>query len=179
MTIADVSVGFSKIFDALFSNPSVWWVLTPIVVLWVAMEVYFGEYKREQLGFSSALANGISLSWIALSSLRLFFAEGFSTNALEFYALLFFLFYGLLVVFISFRHLFSARLVNIIAAPSVIYFFSTLSVLWGGELLTISIPVITALGILFVIILFFFFLLKRQLGILGEIEAVKHAGKQQ
>lgn len=175
MNIADLLFGFLEIRTALFSDPSIWWVLAPIVVLWVSMEVYFGEYKREQLGFSSALANGISLSWIAFSALRLFFSSGLTINSPEFYALGFFALYGVSVVLISFRHAISARVINFIAAPSIIYFFSTLAVLWGENLLQISTPVIAALIIVFIIIWIFFAALKRQLGILGEIEAVRHA----
>jgi len=176
MNIAELFSGFGAIREALFTDLSLWWVLAPIVVLWVSMEVYFGEYKREQLGFSSALANGISLSWIAFSALRLFFSEGFSIGAPEFYALAFFAIYGVFVVVIAFRHAFSPRVVNYLAAPSLIYLFSTLAVLWGQNLLEISIPVLAALLIILAIIWGFFALLKRQLGILGEIEAVRRAG---
>lgn len=175
MNVADLFSGFAAIREALFTDLSIWWVLAPIVVLWVSMEVYFGEYKREKLGFSSALANGISLSWIAFSALRLFFSSGLDTNSAEFYALGFFALYGVLVVILSFRHAISARVVNWIAAPSIIYFFSTLAVLWGENLLQISTSVLLALAILFIIIWSFFAIVKRQLGILGEIEAVRHA----
>jgi hypothetical protein len=70
--INDIGAGFYDIGLALTSDLGVWWLLIPIFLLWIAMEVYFGEYKQERMGFSSTLANGVTLFWISLTSFRIF-----------------------------------------------------------------------------------------------------------
>ena len=178
MIFNQLLLGFGEIGHALVRDLSVWWVLTPIFLLWISMELYFGEYKQEQLGFSSALANGVSLAWVSVTSLRLFtFEEGLQLT-LQFLILLFFLLYSVIIIWASFMHTFSPQGVSILASTSLIYFFSTLSVLWGQRLLTINIGIVSAFIILFLLIYLLLFVIKRQLGVLGEIETVKYAGNQ-
>lgn len=47
-----ILIGFIEVKTALTADLGVWWVLAPLVALWILMEIYFGEYKQERLGFS-------------------------------------------------------------------------------------------------------------------------------
>ena len=81
------------------------------------------------------------------------------------------------MVWAAFWHRLSEHTTSIVASPSIVYFFSTLSVLWGQRLLEVTLPIGIALFLLFVVIFFIFFLIKRKLGFLGELETVKHVGE--
>lgn len=177
MTFQDLLFAFQEILDAFAKDFSIWWVLTPIFLLWIFMELYFGEYKHEEFGFSSSLANGVSLLWISVTSLHIFFLDGPLVISLRFFLLFFFLCYGLFIIWAAFWHRFSEHVTGVIASPSIVYFFSTLSVLWSQRLLDITLSIGVALLFLFVLIFLTFFLIKRQMGFLGELETVKNIGK--
>ena len=37
--------GFKEIFSSPFRDLSILWLLIPIILFWLVMEVYFGRYK--------------------------------------------------------------------------------------------------------------------------------------
>ena len=162
-----------QIRDAFTTDLGVWWFLAPVFLLWIAMEVYLGEYKKEQWGFSSSLANSISFTWINIVSLRFIFLESSYSEDPRLWLAFSFLMYGFLLIYLSFLHALPQRLTAIVAGPTPVYFLSVLSVLWGQGLLAISLPIIIDLAIAYVVIWLFWKLVKSRLGILGEVEAVK------
>ena len=42
----EVLEGFKLIGLAFVKEPSVWWFLAPVFLLWIGMEIYFGQYKK-------------------------------------------------------------------------------------------------------------------------------------
>jgi hypothetical protein len=180
MALYDITIGFSALLYAVTSDLGVWWILAPIILLWIIMEFYFGEYKQEQLGFSSTLANGVSLFWISLTSFRVFlFIESEYLNVEAYkdprvFLLGFFVLYALLIMYVSFTHRMGPHALQLLAGPSVTYFFSMLSVLWGQRLLEVSVPVVSALVVSFVVINIVFFLIRHMLGFRGEVEHIRN-----
>lgn len=164
---------FYQIGDVFTKDLGVWWFLAPIFILWIAMEVYLGEYKKEQWGFSSSLANSISFTWINIVSLRFIFLESGYAEDPRMWIAFSFLLYSLLLVYLSFIHALPERMTAAAAGPTPVYFLSILSVLWGQGLLSISLPIIIDLALAYIIIWFFWKVVKSRLGILGEVEAVK------
>jgi hypothetical protein len=175
----EILEGFRLIGQAFVKEPGVWWFLAPVFLLWIGMEIYFGQYKRERLGWNSVLANGITFSWINIAGFRVLFME--DLEALDFWPrfiiLLLFLFYGIFIIYIAFFHKFSPRTASNLAAPTLIYFLSVVSVLWGQGVLIINQWVFLDLLIIYLILSFFFWLIRRNLGILGEVEAIKKGEK--
>ena len=97
--------GFNEIFSAPFKDVSIWWLLTPIILFWLVLEVYFGMYKGENLGWNTALGNGLNLFWIVVISLKALFTEGmglFSMDKLVVVILI--AIYSAFIIFISFTH---------------------------------------------------------------------------
>ncbi|MBD3282628.1 MAG: hypothetical protein GF387_03435 [Candidatus Portnoybacteria bacterium] len=164
---------FKTIGHAFVQEPSIWWFLAPIFILWLGMEIYFGQYKKESLGWNSILANSISFAWINIASFRLIFMEGVEEFTPRILILGIFLIYSLALIFIAFFHKFSTKVGKILAGPTQIYFLSTLSILWGQGVLAITEWIVIDLLIAFIIIKILFKLLRRNLGTLGEVEAVK------
>ena len=102
---ANILIGFKEIFSAPFRDLSILWILVPIILFWFIMEVYFGRYKEEKLGWNSALGYGMSMFWIVIISLRTLLANNFEIFSLD--KLLFLIFvaaYSVLIIYISFTH---------------------------------------------------------------------------
>ncbi|MFH1590976.1 MAG: hypothetical protein ABIC95_03530 [archaeon] len=144
---------FKHILAAPFKDLSVFWLLAPILILWIIMEVYFDMHKREELGWNTALGNGISMFWIGVSVMRHIFENQMTAFTWpRFSALVIILSYGLFITIISFKHTFKAKVVFLLASPSAIYYLSTIAILWGYGSLTLSWMVLLDLFLLFCII---------------------------
>jgi hypothetical protein len=173
---SQILIGFKEIGRAFTSDFSIWWILAPIFILWFAMEIYFSEYRRERIGFSSALANSFSLLWISLVSLRIFFLLSDPISSVvvneNFWLIVLFIFYALFVIYVSFTHSLSASAVDILASPSRIYYISVISVLLGEGALDINGFIVFDLFLSFMVIYLFFAFMRRFLGVRGEVEAI-------
>lgn len=173
ISTAGLITGFQQIGQAFIADLGVWWFLAPIFVLWIVMEIYLGEYKKEKWSFSSSFASSISFTWINIVSLRFIFLENGIVQDARMWVAILFLMYGFVLIFMTFRHVFSERVTSAIAGPTPVYFLSVVSVLWGQGLLEISPEVIINLVAIYAVIWLVWKLIKSKLGILGEVEAIK------
>jgi hypothetical protein len=175
MLIEQILNGFKLIGAAFFKEPSIWWFLIPVFLLWIGMEVYFGQYKKERLGWNSILANGISFSWINIAGFRVLFMEDLEAISFSprFILLLLFFLYGMFIIYIAFFHRLSPKMAANLAAPTPIYFLSVVSILWGQGILIINYWIFLDLLIAYIVISLLFWLIRHNLGILGEVEAIK------
>lgn len=55
------------------NEPSILWTILPLLVTAFFLEIYFGRYKTEELGWNSAFANCVSLLWVTSSLMRFMF----------------------------------------------------------------------------------------------------------
>jgi hypothetical protein len=166
--------GFQLIGQSFVKEPSIWWFLTPVFILWIVMEIYFGQYKKESCGWNTILANGISFSWINIASFRVLFLENSSVIdfQLRMVILALFFLYGIFIIYIAFTHKLPEKVGSWLAGPTTIYFLSTVSILWGQGVLEISKWILIDFIILYFIIRLIFWLIKKRLGVLGEVEAI-------
>lgn len=54
-------------------NPSMIWIITPLIVALVLMTFYFGKYARDELGWNTAVGNSIVLLFVAIDLFRYVF----------------------------------------------------------------------------------------------------------
>ncbi|MDP2676737.1 MAG: hypothetical protein Q8O83_03575 [bacterium] len=178
--ITPLADAFLNIGRVLTADLSIWLLLAPLLVVWVAVELYFGEYKREQFGFSSTLTSGMSLVWVSLVAMRVLFLFDMKRSifsSFESWVLIAFVLYGLFVVYASFRHSIPLRFMEKIASPSPLYFLSIVAVILGEGTLLLNYYVLFAFIIIFVVLGVVFFIMKRYLlGLRGDIERIKEAG---
>jgi len=60
--LSEIWSALKEIFSNIANEPSILWYIAPIGVLWFILEIYFGIYEKEKLGWNTALANGIMVS---------------------------------------------------------------------------------------------------------------------
>ena len=142
-----------EIGSSLFKEASLWWLLTPLFLFWIILEVYFGAYKEEKLGWNTALGNGITLVWVAVESLRFLFYNSSKVSVLRFIVLISILVYGGFIVFMAFSHQFSEKVTFLLASPSPIYFLALITILWGHNVLRLTWWVLADLILLYLIFL--------------------------
>jgi hypothetical protein len=154
--------GFGEIFSAPLKDLSILWLLTPVILFWLILEIYFGRYKKEALGWNTALGNGLNLFWIVVISLRSLSLKGsglFSIDKLIF--VIFIAIYSAFIIFISFTHKIKEKTFFLLASPTIIYYLSGIAILWIHNLITISIWLIIDLIILYLVILVLEAILKK------------------
>lgn len=154
--------GFKEIFSSLFKDPSIWWLLAPIIVSWLILEIYFGRYKAEKLGWNSALLNGLTLFWIFIISIQTLSANHFKLfgwNKLLF--VIFVALYSLSIIYICFTHKISGSIAFLFASPTIVHYLYGVALLWVYGLIDMSFWVVIDLLIFYIIILIFETILKK------------------
>ncbi len=53
-----------------FTEPNILWTILPLLVTAFFVEMYFGRYRTEELGWNTAFANCISLLWVTTALIR-------------------------------------------------------------------------------------------------------------
>lgn len=158
----NILVGFQHIFSAPSRDLSILWILTPIILFWLFLEIYFGRFKHEKLGWNSAMGNGLSIFWIVIISFRILFADkpNYFTVG-KFIFMIMIGIYAISIIYISFNHRMRKKIPFLIASPTVVYYLSAVAILWINNLIEMSRWVIIDLVILYILILIFEAILKK------------------
>lgn len=67
---------FFDLVIAPYTSPDMLWILIPLLISVISMELYFGRYKYEELGWSSAFGNAIVLIFVGLDLMRYLYNSG-------------------------------------------------------------------------------------------------------
>ena len=144
----EMLVGFNQIFSTPFKDPSVLWLLIPIIFIWFMLEIYFGIRKKEELGWNTALGNGISLFWIGMALMRQLFQEA-ELSIPSFLILIVIITYSLFISYLSFTHKLSAKITYNLSKPTPVYFLAFVAIVWTYGTLEITLAIALDLIILF------------------------------
>ena len=144
---------FGDIFRSPFVEFGVLWLLIPLLLLWITLEIYFDVYRDEKLGWNTALGNGITLFWISADVMRAVFAAEPAEFWLRFSINVVVMLYAFLIIYLSFGHKISEKWDFVLASPTPIYYIAAITILWGYGSLPFNRFVAIDLVILFVIVL--------------------------
>jgi len=64
-----------QIIAAPFTNPQMMWIVTPLLIAMTLMQLYFARHREEELGWSSAFGNSISLIFVSINLLQFFYNQ--------------------------------------------------------------------------------------------------------
>lgn len=158
----DLLRAFVGIFKPMFVDPSLFWYLGPILLFWFILEIYFSKYKSEELGWNTALGNGLSVFWVITISVKYLFdnhRENFSW--MKFIALILILFYAVFIIINSFSHKLHEKLSFLLASPTATYYLSGVAIMWTYGKLEITLFVLIDLIIFYLFVLLLSFFLKK------------------
>jgi len=160
--IDNLLLGLKEIIIAPTKDASIWWLLTPIIFFWLIIEIYFGRYKTEKLGWNTALGNGLSMFWVVIISSKSLFNKDLELFSFDKTIFIFAIaFYALFIIVISFTHKIKESVFFLIASPSAIYYLSAIAVLWIHDLLVLNRWIMIDLILLYIIILIIETILKK------------------
>lgn len=74
--IPDIFSRFYEILSAPFKYKEMFWILLPLIITWVIVEMYFARYHRERLEYHSALDNSLFLIFVGVDLIRRLFNQG-------------------------------------------------------------------------------------------------------
>ncbi len=162
--LGDILRAFLDIFKPMFIDPSLFWYLGPILIFWFVLEIYFSRYKSEELGWNTALGNGLSVFWVLIISMKFLFdnqRENFEW--VKFFALLFLMIYATFLILNSFSHKLRDKVSFLLASPTATYYLSGVAILWTYGKLEITRYVLIALVIFYLFVMLVAFLLKKMI----------------
>lgn len=112
---------FAELLGGPFVNPSMLWIALPLIVTLIVMELYFGRYREERLGWNTALTNTLVLIFVSLNLFQRVFTTyegGFFKVIIStgfFVALVVFIL-GILLFLTDFFHWISKKIAFVISA---------------------------------------------------------------
>lgn len=162
MFASDFLMELKNILFGVSQKPSLLWQIAPLIILWFILEIYFGKYKHEKLGWNTSLGNGITMFWVIISAFQTMFS---SQQTMRLYwSLIFAMFllaaYSIFIIVISFKHSIKDKFTYLLASPTPVYYFSIIALLLANQIVYADATGFMAIFTLFFLILIFFFILR-------------------
>jgi len=111
ISVDDILVRTIQIILVPSYNPDVIWSIAPLFFGLIMMQMYFGKYKTEQLGWNTAYGNSVSLVWACFVLFRYMyvtygFEKAWNTAGLrgQFYLIVGIAFLTFLLIVFNYRH---------------------------------------------------------------------------
>lgn len=154
----------AQLAGAPFVNPDMLWIAVPLIVTLIIIEIYFGRYRGEKLGWNSAITNTLVLVFVSLNLFQYifrshpgnFFAKMSSTGF--FVALLVFVL-GVLLFFADFFHWLHKKIafkisahlpVNLTAYTAIVIVYNKVPVEWATIVAWLLLILVLAIIFMFV-----------------------------
>ena len=120
---------YIEILTAPAQNPSMIWILIPLVATLLLMEFYFGRYSDEELGWNSAFGNSLVLIFVSIDLFRhLHDTDSLQLTDPRVIVSLSLVMIGALLMFIDFWHLLPKELAYGLSSRLTINFFVYLAI---------------------------------------------------
>ncbi|HLD02443.1 MAG TPA: hypothetical protein VJC07_01960 [Candidatus Nanoarchaeia archaeon] len=131
MTFADIVFDrFLEILRAPYTYSDMLWSLAPVVAALLLIELYFGRYKHEELGWNTAFGNTLVLLFVSIDLFRRLYTTGtlHPENPKLMIAAIVAVF-GILLSFIDFFHLLPKRLAWDVSSKTPMNFLACIAVI--------------------------------------------------
>ncbi len=112
------------------TNQDVLWILAPLVATLILMELYFGRYKQEELGWNTAFGNALVLIFISANLINHLIQNNLWANPLKSGIVIGLLLVGFLLTVIDFFHWLPEDWAFTISSKFPISFLALLAILF-------------------------------------------------
>ncbi len=136
LSIVYITVSNKAIFviiTAPFSNFKIFWTVLPMLAAWIVLEVYFSRHEDENIGWNTAICNGLMLFWAGLNIL---FSMTTSRYVFQKFIMMSIIIgYAIFLVYISFTHRYSQKATFRFASTNIVYYFGILGILYAYDVI--------------------------------------------
>ena len=73
--VSTLSERFIELLLAPINHPETLWMVIPVLFTLFLVELYFGRYKAEELGWNSAFGNSLVLIFVSIDMIRLLYSQ--------------------------------------------------------------------------------------------------------
>ena len=171
MVFFDFSLGlvirrFAELLGGPFVNPNMLWIALPLIITFIAVELYFKKYKEEKIGWNSALTNALVLVFVALNLFQHIFTKyevGFFRSLLTtgFFITLIILILGILLFFTDFFHRIPEKIAFIVSAHLPINITAYTAIVIVYNQLPVDLPMVVAWLLLILLLKLIFFIVRK------------------
>ena len=123
MVWQEIGVRILEILLVPYFNKEILWTIAPLIFALVMLQMYFGKYKTELLGWNTAFSNSISLMWVTAILLKYMSGEyGFRGMITDRSQMSYFIMIGVLIIItvllamLNFEHKIPKRLAFILSS---------------------------------------------------------------
>jgi hypothetical protein len=150
------------------SNPDMLWILLPLLATMFLIELYFGRYKEETLGWNSAVGNSIVLFFVAVNLFSYLYRSGllisvsfippqlFATALKKSIITFIILLESILLLFLNFFHLMPKSLAFGVSSAMIVNFTGVIAILLVYSDTPIDIVTLLAVLLIFICVAIFF-----------------------
>ena len=153
-------------------NTEMLWILLPLLTALLLMELYFGRYKKEELGWNSAVSNSIILFFVGMNLCSFLYSKNMligltvvpsdlvSIAAEKTFIALILILESISLIVLNFFHLVSRKFAFGISSALIMNFIGVISVVLVYSNIHLDMITIPAILLLFIIMVAFFSFLK-------------------
>ncbi|MCK4670628.1 MAG: hypothetical protein KAT43_05490 [Nanoarchaeota archaeon] len=112
------------LLEAPWINPEMVWIVTPLLLTLLLMTFYFGKYKAEELGWSTAVGNSLVLIFVSIDLMRYLYhspippsIDNYFTQPLKTAIAIVIFAEGLFLVFSNFLHWLPKKFAFFVSSP--------------------------------------------------------------
>jgi hypothetical protein len=164
VSIQGVLYRFAQLIAAPFVNPNVLWFALPLIISLIVIELYFGKYKKEELGWNTAVMNALVMIFTSLDLFQFVFNlhKGFlpTITSAKFLIALFVFLMGIGLFLLDFFHKLPKRIAFKISAhlPVNLTAYTALIIIYND--VPLDFMTIIALVILMAVFALMFYFIK-------------------
>lgn len=153
-------------------NKQMLWILLPLLVALFLIELYFGRYKEEELGWNSAVSNSIVLFFVGMNLCYFLYTQnmlvGLTSVAPEvlevaskktFIAFIIIL-ESIFLIILNFFHLVSKRFAFGVSSALIMNYIGLISIILVYSDISLDLLIIPASLFLFIVMVLFFWVLQ-------------------
>ncbi|MBI2671343.1 hypothetical protein HYX16_00240 [Candidatus Woesearchaeota archaeon] len=166
-----------EIIERPILQKDILWIIAPLLITLLLIQVYFGRYKNEQIGWNTAFSNSISFLWVTTTLMRYLYEnsrEGiFQVINFQFDKSLLIIALGLwavISIILQFYHALPKKLDFLIYSPLTVHITSILVVILVTGNILIDLTTLYSSLIIFISFVVIFYIIRHKIRSPKEVE---------
>ena len=131
-------------------NENLLWILVPLFLALILMELYFGRYEKEELGWNTAFGNSLILIFVSANLVNHLINNNLWTDPVKAGVVFTLLFLGFILTLLDYFHALPEKLAFTVSSKFPISFIAFLAILFVYIDIPIDTTTLLSLGLIFI-----------------------------